>query len=66
MTFNTLLSSPLPTGLQLMLQAPGQTLGPFSEIITVTGHVTSVADPDPESGAFFDPWIRDGLKNQDP
>ncbi len=30
--------------------------------------VTSVADPDPGPGAFFDPWIRDPgcLKSQDP
>jgi hypothetical protein len=32
MAFNTLLSSPLPTGLQLMLQASRQTLGTLSEI----------------------------------
>jgi hypothetical protein len=32
MAFNTLLSSPLPTGVQLMLQASGQTLGPLSKI----------------------------------
>ncbi len=30
--------------------------------------VYSVSDSDPESGAFFDPWIRDPgwVKNQDP
>ncbi len=40
----------------------------FTDFYCLSYVPTSVEDPDPGSGAFFDPWIRDTgwVRNQDP